>query len=72
MSVEHKDIRLIAVSKHHVEQLRSDSPEQIIQGVRYILLAYEEAPPLNHDTVDLFVRDMRWWREQTRDLHETV
>lgn len=70
MSIDHKDIRLVAVSKHHVEQLRSDTPEDIIEGVRYVLLAYEESPPLAADTADLFVRDMRWWRDQTRDLHE--
>ena len=72
MSVQHEDIRLVAVSKHHVELLRSTTPEDIIEGLRYVLLAYEESPPLSGELAQLFVRDLQWWRDQTRDLHEAA
>lgn len=72
MSSFHEDIRLVALSKHHADLLRSNTPEDIIEGLRYVLLAYEESPPLRGDTATLFVRDLRWWRDQTRDLHEAA
>lgn len=72
MSDQHADIRLVAISQQHINLLSSDTPEDIVEGLRYVLMAYEESPPLRDDTASLFVRDLRWWRDQTRDLHEAA
>jgi hypothetical protein len=66
----HTDVRLIAVSQQHIDKLRSDDADEIISGLRYVLLAYEESPPLSLESSVAFINELRWWRDQTRDLHE--
>ncbi len=70
--MRHTDVRLIAVSQQHIDKLRSDDPDKIIAGLRYVILAYDESPPLSAEAGIAFVEELRWWRAQTRDLHEAA
>ncbi len=65
---EFTDIRLIPVTAEHHAALTSTDALQLAFAVRYVISAYEKAPPLTFTQAQAYASDTEWWRNEIADL----
>lgn len=65
---EFTDIRLIPVTAEHHAALTSADAYQLTLAVRYVISAYEKAPPLTFTQARAYASDTEWWRNEIADL----
>ena len=62
------DIRLIPVTAEHYAALTSADAYHLTLAVRYVISAYEKAPPLTYTQAQAYASDTEWWRNEIADL----
>ena len=62
------DIRLVPMTNEVHAALMSENPEHILHAVRFLITAYEKAPPLTHHQAITYTADVEWWRDEISDL----
>lgn len=67
-SVGHTDIRLVPVTAELHAALMSEDAARILAAVRYLVTAYEAAPPLTLSQAAAYTIDVEWWRAEIADL----
>lgn len=65
---DYTDIRLIPITAEHHAALTSADALQLVLTVRYVISAYEKAPPLTYTQAQAYATDTEWWRNEIADL----